>query len=653
MSEKARVREFRRAHRNSQMVRVLRVVYPICAVGLLGAYVLAMRQSYSVPSDGEKPDGKLTFRPGGINPSNFTMSDPTYEGFTDDGSRFVVKAKTAVTPTERHRPIKLKTITGTITQSDNTVTKLTADHGAFHQASSKLNLQGGIKIVSSNGMKANLISALVRPKVGLIESGEPVTVWMPSGRIDSNGLQIRQKQRVVIFRKGVTANLKPSRGKPAPSMRAQTSRKKTDANGLPVLGASQEPVVVTAQRLHVNDLKSEARFEENVVARQGDADLKAKTLTVFYKRSAESKAPGQDGKPAQNPKPAGALSAQSGQLERIVARGNVVVTRANDTITAAEAVFNTQAQSGEFLGGVRIVSEPNRTVVAKVLTFNQKRQSALLVGNVVVTQGDNRLQGQRLSIDQGAGLMVLTHPPAKPGRGAGRISARFVRPANEGSAKAQPKLSENDGRGTALTTGWSFRSDSNAPIDITARRLRVNDKAKTALFDGGVEAVQGDFKLTGAQLTAKYAGSAQVMPSADQTQKGAPAQGAQIKQIIADGGVVITSMDQTARGERAVFDVAANTVTLIGKVQLRRGRQIVHGDRVVIDVASGKTRIFMDAAPPAIVGRTGKDGRKRMRATFYPSDLKRMQEEMRAQRKGGKAKAPAGSAWSPVHPNGN
>ena len=66
-----------------------------------------------------------------------------------------------------------------------------------------------------------------------------------------------------------------------------------------------------------------------------------------------------------------------------------------------------------------------------------------------------------------------------------------------------------------------------------------------------------------------------------------PAGQQQIRRIEAKGGVVVTQKDQTATGDSAIFDMRANTVTLIGNVVVIKSQDILRGHRLVVDLTKG------------------------------------------------------------------
>jgi lipopolysaccharide export system protein LptA len=71
---------------------------------------------------------------------------------------------------------------------------------------------------------------------------------------------------------------------------------------------------------------------------------------------------------------------------------------------------------------------------------------------------------------------------------------------------------------------------------------------------------------------------------------GAPGQ-QQIRRLEAKGGVIVTQKDQTATGEMGVFDMRANTVTLLGGVVITQGPQVIKGERLTVDLTSGVSHV--------------------------------------------------------------
>lgn len=128
--------------------------------------------------------------------------------------------------------------------------------------------------------------------------------------------------------------------------------------------------------------------------------------------------------------------------------------------------------------------------------------------------------------------------------------------------------------------------NSNAPVDVTADRIEVQDRADRALFAGNVHVKQGELSLDTERLTVAYSN----------------ANGVQIQRLDAAGGVVVRSPSETAKGDFGIYDLERKLITLIGAVQLNRGDNQVTGSRLVIDLDTG--RAVIDGGPPG-VNQTG------------------------------------------------
>ena len=80
-------------------------------------------------------------------------------------------------------------------------------------------------------------------------------------------------------------------------------------------------------------------------------------------------------------------------------------------------------------------------------------------------------------------------------------------------------------------------------------------------------------------------------PVASAAPAAGPGGNSQIRRLEAKGGVVMTQKDQTATGDMTIFDMKANTVTLLGGVTITQGPQVIRGDRLVANMTTGESVI--------------------------------------------------------------
>jgi lipopolysaccharide export system protein LptA len=179
--------------------------------------------------------------------------------------------------------------------------------------------------------------------------------------------------------------------------------------------------------------------------------------------------------------------------------------------------------------------------------------------------------------------------------------------------------------GTAGPTPSILQNENqDQPIQIDAATLEVHDKNKMATFSGDVQVVQGDTTIKCQTLVVFYgaergAGGTQggnqtvasvTQPNASQgAQQGTQPQQAgampprtqDIRRIEARGGVTVVSKDQNASGDLGVYDLKKKTITLTGNVTVSQGKNVLHGDRVVVDTTTGNAHF--DSAGSATPNR--------------------------------------------------
>jgi lipopolysaccharide export system protein LptA len=163
-----------------------------------------------------------------------------------------------------------------------------------------------------------------------------------------------------------------------------------------------------------------------------------------------------------------------------------------------------------------------------------------------------------------------------------------------------------------------FSKNRGQPVKITAAALEVHDKDKVATFSGDVVVTQGDTVMRCQLLVVFYDADtvgkeAKAAPKA--APKGtaksapppaAPGQQQQIRRMEATGGVVVNQKDQTATGDRADFDMPSNTVILSGNVVVTKGQDVLRGQKMVVNMTDGVSRIEggrVDALINSGVGR--------------------------------------------------
>ena len=134
----------------------------------------------------------------------------------------------------------------------------------------------------------------------------------------------------------------------------------------------------------------------------------------------------------------------------------------------------------------------------------------------------------------------------------------------------------------------------NEPIEIVANTLDVQQDRRTATFAGAVVATQGVMMLKADRVQVSY---------------GAQGGANSFDKLEATGKVFISTPQETAQGNTAVYEVAPGIITLTGAVVLTRGENVLRGERLVLNLANGTSRMEGAAG-------VGADGR--VRGVFVP-----------------------------------
>jgi lipopolysaccharide export system protein LptA len=152
-----------------------------------------------------------------------------------------------------------------------------------------------------------------------------------------------------------------------------------------------------------------------------------------------------------------------------------------------------------------------------------------------------------------------------------------------------------------------FSKNRDKPVNIEAATLEVRDKDRIATFSGNVHVVQGDTTMRCKVLVVHYDSN---QPGALKSATPGAGGSQQISRLEAKGGVVVTQQDQTATGDTGLFDMKSNTITLLGNVVVSQGGNVVRGERLVVDMTTGVSKVDAGESkgPVRMLIEQNKDG---------------------------------------------
>jgi lipopolysaccharide export system protein LptA len=129
-------------------------------------------------------------------------------------------------------------------------------------------------------------------------------------------------------------------------------------------------------------------------------------------------------------------------------------------------------------------------------------------------------------------------------------------------------------QGTQIAFG-GLKHDSALPVEISSDELSVDQSTGKAIFAGDVLIGQGALRLS--------ANTVEVIYSSGDAGK--------IDELIANGNVTFVNGDEAIEAQKAIYDIDAATISLSGNVILTQGQNVLSGERMTVDLATGTGRI--------------------------------------------------------------
>ncbi len=117
-------------------------------------------------------------------------------------------------------------------------------------------------------------------------------------------------------------------------------------------------------------------------------------------------------------------------------------------------------------------------------------------------------------------------------------------------------------------------ADPNAPVEVTADNLNVDQDTGSAVFSGNVVIGQGDLRLAAPEVRVTYAAT-----SGD------------ITRLQASGGVTFATATEAAEAQSADYNLASGMLTLNGEVLLTQGKSALSADSMVVNLNDGTAQM--------------------------------------------------------------
>lgn len=128
-------------------------------------------------------------------------------------------------------------------------------------------------------------------------------------------------------------------------------------------------------------------------------------------------------------------------------------------------------------------------------------------------------------------------------------------------------------QGTSVAFG-TMQRDTDAPVEVTAEQLSVDQETGTAIFTGDVLIGQGEMRLSAPRVLVVY----------KEGRSG-------IERLEATGGVTLVSGPDAAESERADYDIDTGVIVMTGNVLLTQGESALTADRMTVNLDDGTAQM--------------------------------------------------------------
>lgn len=159
----------------------------------------------------------------------------------------------------------------------------------------------------------------------------------------------------------------------------------------------------------------------------------------------------------------------------------------------------------------------------------------------------------------------------------------------------------------AAPAAAQIAQNSDAPVDLTADELEVVNDQCLAIWRGSAEALQDTSRLR-ADVLRIY--NRQTPGKTGST--GANCGG--LARMEAQGNVYYVTPKQRVRSDAATYEKDTETIVMTGDVVAVQGKDVLRGERMVINVKTGNAQMQTSVR--------GRNTPGRVRGVFYPSDKK-------------------------------
>ncbi len=194
--------DFERANKHSRRVDRLKYLFPIAAIIIIVLIIAALVLRQSLPQD-------ITIGKAGIEDGKLVMSNPRLNGFDPKKRPYSVEAERAIQSVEDPTQVEMEKIKAKLPMEDGLFADIVAGNGSYDATEKKLELGGGIDIVTTDGMKMKLSDAYIDLKAGTMNTHRSLTFTSEKATISAQSMEIFENGDRIIFDTNVRLVIQP------------------------------------------------------------------------------------------------------------------------------------------------------------------------------------------------------------------------------------------------------------------------------------------------------------------------------------------------------------------------------------------------------------------------------------------------------------
>jgi lipopolysaccharide export system protein LptC len=180
------------AARHSRRVRFLRRAIPVA--GVLAIAFLVTRSVLGLIAAPEASVESLA-----ISGRKIVMENPKLSGYKRDGRSYALTASSAVQDITVPNVVELSTLTARMQTGKDGWADLKGAKGVYDSKIERLEVEGGVNVVTETGLDARLKDARIEFKAGTIVTDKPVEVKSAHGDVQADGMQVLDNGRRLVF----------------------------------------------------------------------------------------------------------------------------------------------------------------------------------------------------------------------------------------------------------------------------------------------------------------------------------------------------------------------------------------------------------------------------------------------------------------------